>query len=243
MSDPAATPSSRSRTASLPGFVYLLLILSGPWAVLPYLGRASSLGFRSAIILASLAPLPALGLLPYNWLLLGLLLLAWNLAWGFSALVAFPMERSEPPASTFPRRLRQALAMAVAGAPMAVLLASLEQWLSDWLWSGFYPINASVDSISTELGAVWLGFGFLLFFSALQSSREKGPWTPTSLAGLILLVAGAHLVVNQVHLLLVTIPLHIACFFIPHIKVEWKSVPCVLQKSIIISPYSPKITI
>lgn len=207
MSESAATPMERSRPATLPGFVYILLILAGPWSILPYLGRAPTRGFRIALIMASLAPLPALVLLPYNWLLLGLALLAWNLSWGFSALVAFPIERAQPSASPLPRRLRQALAMAVAGAPMAVLLASLEQWISDRLWSGFYPINASVDSISTELGAVWLGFGFLLFFSALQASREKGPWTPASLAGLLLLVAGAHLVVNQVHLLLVTIPL------------------------------------
>ena len=90
---------------------------------------------------------------------------------------------------------------------MAVFLASMEQWLSDLLWSSYYPINASVDSISAELGVVWLNFGLLLFFSALQSSKEGETWSLSGLLGLILLTTGAHVFVNQIHLLLVTIPL------------------------------------
>lgn len=196
-----------ARPGSLPGFIHVLILLAGPWAALPYLDRASSRAFRACLALACLAPLPLVFFSPYNWLLIGLVLIAWNLAWGFAFLVALPPERPEPPSVPFPSRLKQATAMAAAGLPLAVLLASLEQWLSDVLWSSFYPVNSSVESISTELGAIWLGFGLLLFFSALHACRDQGPRDPAALARLILLVAGAHLAVNQVHLILVTIPL------------------------------------
>jgi tetratricopeptide (TPR) repeat protein len=191
---------------SPPGFAYLLSILVGPWALLPYLSRLPPV-FRYAIVLASLAPLPAAVFLPYNWLLLSVLLLAWNLAWGFSALVVVPLDRAAPSAVAPNRRLKTALALTVAGLPAAVLLASMEQWLSDLLWSGFYPVNASVDTISSDLGAVWFGFGLVLFFSALQSAKDGGPWKPSRLIALLLLVTGAHVFVYQLHLLLVAIPL------------------------------------
>lgn len=203
----AKTDTAPVRPGSLPGFVYVLVLMAGPWAALPYLSRTPSRGYRAALVLGSLAPLPLAFLSPYNWLLIGLVLFAWNLAWGFAILMGLPPERPDPPTVAFPSRLKQALGMAAAGLPLAVLLASLEQWISDLLWSSFYPVNSSVETISSELGAVWAGFGLLLFFSALHASRDQGPRDTASLARLILLVAGAHLAVNQVHLLLVTIPL------------------------------------
>lgn len=194
------------RLSSPPGFAYLLAILTGPWALLPYLRRLPA-GFRYALALASVAPLPAAVFLPYNWLLVSLLLIAWNLTWGFAALIVVPLERPEAPAVAPNRRLKTALALTVAGLPAAVLLASMEQWLSDLLWSGFYPVNASVDTISTDLGAVWFGFGLVLFFSALQASKDAGAWKPSRLLMLIGLVTGAHVFVYQLQLLLVAIPL------------------------------------
>ncbi len=199
--------SVREAARSLPGFVYVLILLGGPWAALPYLSRTESPWFRAALAAAALAPFPAVAFLPYNWLLLGLALAGWNVLWGIVVLACCPPDRPQSPSVPAPRRLKRSLGLALAGAPLAVLLTSLEQWLSDALWSSFYPVNASLDSISSELGAVWLGFGLLLFFSALQSTREQDSWSPTNLAGLILLVAGAHLVANQAHLLLVAIPL------------------------------------
>ena len=82
---------------------------------------------------------------------------------------------------------------------MAVFLASMEQLLSDFLWSNYYPVNASITSISQELVMVWLNFGFVLFFSALHVSKRERRWTLSSLASLILLVMGAHVFVNQLH--------------------------------------------
>lgn len=202
----STTSHSKSRHP-IPGQAYLLMFLGGPWAALPYLGGDVSPGFRAGIILASLAPLAAAALLPYNWLLIGLALLAWNVSWSLGALLAHPLERHSSSALPLPARLKRALALAVAGSPLAILLASLEQWISDLLWSGFYPVNSSLDSISTELGAVWLGIVLLLFFSALHASKEGVTWTPRSLAGLLGLVAAAHVLVGQAHLFLVTIPL------------------------------------
>ena len=60
----------RAAGTGLPGFVYILMALSGPWALLPYLGRFPSRVFRVLIILASVASLPAVALLPFNWLFL-----------------------------------------------------------------------------------------------------------------------------------------------------------------------------
>lgn len=204
---PQPTTQIRAAGASLPGFVYFLMILAGPWPFLPYLGRSPSRIFRALMALAALAPLPALAWLPFNWLFISILLIGWNLAWGFAAMIVIPMERPGPSGVPANRRLRTALALTLSALPMAVLLASMEQWLSDLLWSSYYPINASVDSISAELGVVWLNFGLLLFFSALQSSKEGEEWSLSGLVGLILLVTGAHVFVNQLHLLLVTIPL------------------------------------
>lgn len=202
-------PKTIVRTAGtgLPGYAYLLMVLGGPWPFLPFLARSPSRIFRFAMILAALAPLPAVALLPFNWLFISMLLAGWNLLWSFAAMVAMPLERTAASGLPVYRRLRTSLALAVAALPLAVFLASMEQWLSDLLWSSYYPINASVDSISAELGVVWLNFGLLLFFSALQSSKEGEAWSLSGLLGLILLATGAHVFVNQMHLLLITIPL------------------------------------
>ncbi len=193
--------------SGLPGFVYFLMLLGGPWPFLPYLGRARSGAFRILVGLAALAPLPALILLPFNWLFISLLLGGWNLIWSFAAMAALPIERGLPASVPVYRRLRVSLGLSIAALPVTVFLASMEQWLSDLLWSSYYPINASVDSISAELGVVWLNFGLLLYFSAMQSSKEGESWSLSGLIGLVLLVSGAHVFVNQLHLLLVTIPL------------------------------------
>ncbi len=207
MIKPSPQTAALPALKGLPGFAYFLMVLGGPWPFLPYLGRAPSRLFRVLMILAALAPFPAVAILPFNWLFVALLLAGWNLAWSLAAMAVMPLERG-PPAVVAPnRRFRTALGLTLAALPMAVLLASMEQWLSDLLWSGFYPVNASVDSISSELGVVWLNFGLLLFFSALQSSKEGESWSLSGLLGLVALVTGAHVVVNQLHLILVTIPL------------------------------------
>ncbi|MDQ3003257.1 MAG: hypothetical protein M3Y08_18610 [Fibrobacterota bacterium] len=199
--------ATRISAQGLPGFVYFLMVLAGPWPFLPFLNRSPSRLFRSLMIIAAIAPLPAVALLPFNWLFLSILLAVWNLLWSLAAMTVMPMERRAPSAVPAYRRLRTSLALALAALPMAVFLASMEQWLSDLLWSSYYPVNASVDSISAELGSVWLNFGLLLFFSALQSTKEGESWSLSGLLGLILLVTGAHVFVNQLYLLLITIPL------------------------------------
>jgi hypothetical protein len=192
---------------TVPPFAFLLALAAGPWSLLPWLGRARSRAYRIALLAASLAPLAAIALLPHNWLFLGLLLVAWNLAWSLSAIAALPMSRAARPAAPFSRRIRAALAITAAGAPPAVLLAGLQQWLSDWLWSAWYPVNSSVDSIPAEIGTAWIGFASLLFFSALHASRDTDLRAPRRLAALLLLVAAAYLFATQLHLLLVAIPL------------------------------------
>ncbi|MEO7426218.1 MAG: hypothetical protein ABI036_13605 [Fibrobacteria bacterium] len=204
---PQSLVSSPSGRGGVPGYVYFLMLLAGPWPFLPYLGQARSRIFRVLLGMAALAPLPALALLPFNWLFISILLIGWNLAWSFTAMVALPLQRGTASAVPAYRRWRLSLALTVAALPLTVFLASMEQWLSDLLWSSFYPINASVDSISSELGEVWLNFGMLLYFSAIQSSKEGDSWSLSGLIELVLLVTGAHVFVNQLHLLLVTIPL------------------------------------
>ena len=103
-------------------------------------------------------------------------------------MVVVPLERIGTTAAPTHNRLRKALALTLAALPLAVFLASMEQWLSDLLWSSYYPVNASVNSISEDLGVVWMNFGLLLFFSALQSTKEGDNWTLASLVKLILLV-------------------------------------------------------
>jgi tetratricopeptide (TPR) repeat protein len=192
---------------TLPRFVYFLMFMSGPWPMLPYLPGQPSWGFKLMLVMAALAPLPALIWLPYNWQFISIVLAVWNILWSVVTLFAIPTGRSLP-ATTLPlRRIRKALALAVAGLPLAVFLASMEQWLSDLLWSSYYPVNASVDSLSQDLGVVWLNFGFLLFFSALQATKDEEKWTLSGLVTLLLLVCGAHVFVDQLHYLLVTIPL------------------------------------
>lgn len=207
MIQPGPQPTAATAASGLPGFTYFLMVLGGPWACLPYLGRCPSRLFRVLLVTASLAPLPALTILPFNWLFIAMLLAGWNLAWSLTAMAILPLERGIPSQVPANRRLRTALAITAAALPLAVCLVSMEQWLSDQLWSSYYPVNASVDSISTELGAVWLNFGLLLFFSALQTSKDGESWSIPGLLGLTALVAFAHLVVQQAYLVLVTIPL------------------------------------
>lgn len=191
----------------LPPFAYFLSVLGGPAAFLPYLGRSPSRLFRVLLILAALAPIPAVAAMPFNWLFMGVFLGAWNLLWSLACMAVIPLERGAPGGIPLGRRLRTAFGLTLAALPVAVMLVGLEQWLSDRLWSSYYPVNASADSISTELGAVWLNFGLLLFFSALHASRTGESWNLKRLLGLIGLVAGAHLALDQVYMLLVTIPL------------------------------------
>ncbi len=207
MIKPGPAAPARLPSQGLPAFAYFLLVLGGPWAFLPFLNRAPSRLFRVLMILAALAPFPAVAVLPYNWQFVAMLLFGWNLAWSLACMAIMPLDRSAPGGPPVGRRLRTAIGLTLAALPLAVLLVGMEQWLSDQLWSSYYPVNASVDSISSELGAVWLNFGLLLFFSALHVSRAGEKWSLAGLLGLSALVAGAHLVVDQLHLLLVTIPL------------------------------------
>ncbi len=207
MSNPDSQPMVKLPQAGLPGFVYFLMFIAGPWPFLPYLNKIGSKVFKIILVLAALAPIPAVILLPYNWLFVAILLGIWNLVWSFIVLAVAPMGKGPPATHPAYRRLRKALALTVAGLPLAVFLASMEQWLSDLLWSSYYPVNASVDTISADLGVVWLNFGLLLFFSALQSSKEGDAWSLSGLVNLILLVTGAHVFVNQLYLMIVTIPL------------------------------------
>lgn len=197
----------KSSKPVLPGFIYFLIFIAGPWPCLPYFEKFSHKGFKTYLILGSLVPFLLMGLLPYNWLLITLLIGLVNLVSAVVIIVTHPFNRQITPGQTGPRRLRKALALAMASLPFAVFLASMEQWLSDFLWSSYYPVNASVNSISEELGFVWLNFAILLFFSALKTSKEQDAWSLTALVKLILLVMGAHVLVNQLNYFLMLIPL------------------------------------
>ncbi len=206
------SPSPRRETTlidqpGIPGFVYVLLLVGGPWPLLPYLQRAPSRLLRVILALASFAPFALIAALPGNWLLVAICLGAWNLLWSVGIMALVPLERGAPSALPPSRRIRLAIALTAAGLPAAVLLASMEQWLSDFLWSSYYPVNASVDTISADLGMVWMNFTLLLFFSTLYASRYGDAWNLPALSRLLLLVTGAHVVVNQLQMVLVTIPL------------------------------------
>ena len=78
MIKPGPRAPTRLAPAGLPGFAYFLMVLGGPWAFLPYLGRSPSRLFALLMALAALAPFPAVALLPFNWLFLALLLIAYT---------------------------------------------------------------------------------------------------------------------------------------------------------------------
>ncbi len=192
---------------NLPGFVYFLSLFGGPWPLLPFLHLIPLKILRFAILISSPLPFLLVWFLPGNGLLIAILLGIWNLTWTGILFGNMPIERGHPGDAHPFHRLRRALALAFAALPFAVFLASMEQLLSDYLWSNYYPVNASISSISQELALVWINFGFVLFFSALHVSKKEQPWTLASLVSLILLVMGAHVFVNQLHLIGVIIPL------------------------------------
>ncbi len=197
--------SSASPRAVLPRFVGFLVLLGGSWTAVPFMTSAFPRAMRLGFLLAGLPPYLLLALSPVWWIPL-----AGFLAWNFPFFLYLTARHSAPRPKGSHRRLdtaRIAVALTLAGAPFGVMWSALEQWLADALWSQYYPVNASLDGISTGLGLVWSTLVVLLFFSSLKlAKRGRAPSLPV-FASFCLLVFCTHLVLYQLFLITVVIPL------------------------------------
>ncbi len=188
----------------LPRFASLLALLGGPWAALFFMGTEFSRRMKRIFLLGGLPPYLLLIWSPAWWLPPAGYLF-WNLPF-FLYLIA----RHSGPRQPHPQRrintLRIAAAVTLAAAPPALMWAAWEQWLADALWSRYYPVNASLEGISTGLGVAWTSLILLVFFCALPLARfGKAPTVP-GFAGFCLLAFTTHMVIYQLFLIAVVVP-------------------------------------
>ncbi len=199
--------SSVQEHKRLPGFIYILALLGGPIALWPFLKNFPTRTSRLIILIAGLFPFLVPALTSFNWLFLFIVISLSNIIVTIVLVWRFSFARSELSPLNISSRLRLALAMALASLPIAVLCVSMEQWLADALWSNYYPINASLNTLYLDLGSVWLNFALLFFFSALQVLPDHKSISLGHLSFVILGVFVSHLLASQLYLVLVTIPL------------------------------------
>ena len=194
---------------TIPGFVYPLLFVAGPLPLWPF-ARSLSTFTRVGIF-----PFPYLMfalpfLLSWNWLLLASTLAAGNGLFALLFSLLHPPYRMAASDSLKPvksgNRFRESLSMIVCGLPFGLILVSVEQWLTDVLWSGFYPVNASIESISYEVGSAWMLFAAVFAFTAFYVSSGVGTVTPVRVLKLLLGTFLAYCAVHQLYLLIVAIP-------------------------------------
>ncbi len=206
MAAAATNPEETATDHGLPGFVYPLMFLGGSLPLWPFLARLRSRWLRAVVLGLPLVEFLLPVTLPWNWLLVAPTLIA--LQAGFAVLFLLfipPLRRARPPGGAG-ERLRRGLALAAAGLPFGLILVGMEQWLTDALWSSYYPVNSSIDSISQEVGAAWVLFAVVLAFSAFHVSPWLRPATPLRVLRLLFWTFAAYLVVHQLYLVLVAIP-------------------------------------
>mgnify|MGYP003335538153 FL=1 len=188
-----------------------MLFLGGALPLWPY---AASLSLLWRIIVLSW-PLLILGLpfvVSWNWLLIAPVLAGVNVLFAllfstFSPRVR-PVERLHSQ-MTFGERIRTGLGVALCGLPFAWILVGLEQWLSDALWSVYFPVNSSLDSIAYEIRSSWMLFAVVFGFTALYARPPGSEKDSTSPGWILKLLVGTfvvYLILHQLYLLLIAIP-------------------------------------
>ncbi len=203
----AEAPSQAGR--NIPGFVYPLLFLGGGLPLWPFAARLRSPALRVLVFLMPIVVFGAPLILPWNWLLVSPAMVGANAVFAMLFLLFHPPRRSPPRGEGrvgASERFRKGLALAVGGLPFGLILAGMEQWLTDALWSGYYPVNASLDSISREVGAAWVLFALVLTFTSFHVSPWLRPVTPTRVLRLLLWTFAGYLFAHQLYLVLVAIP-------------------------------------
>jgi hypothetical protein len=205
-----ALPSRELRR--VPAFVYPLLFVAGALPLWPFVLRLPrALRFWVFVLPFLVLALPFV--LPGNWLLLAPVMMGMNGMFAALFLVLQGPERENiavrfgtPEYFTAGHRLRASVGITLCGLPFGLILVSMEQWLTDALWSVFYPVNASIDSISHEIVAAWVLFTLVFAFTAFYVSPALRPVTPVRILRLLMGTFLAYLIVHQLYLLLVAIP-------------------------------------
>ena len=141
--------------------------------------------------------------------MLALIMLGCNAVFALGFLIFHPPKRGEPVPIRLGDRIRKALGLAACGIPFGLILVGLELWITDVLWSSYYPVNASLYSISGELVSSWLLFVFVFAITAFHVA----PWipddegiSPARVLHLLFWTFLAYLMVHQTFFLLVVVP-------------------------------------
>ncbi len=205
----AEQPVQTRGAGDIPAYVYPLLFVAGALPLWPFARRLP----RSARAWVFALPPAVLALpfvLPGNWLLLAPLMMGVNLVFALLFLALSVSHREDAAMrsefSGIGHRFRASLGIALCGVPFGLILVSVEQWLTDAWWSAYYPVNASIDSISHEIAAAWMLFTLVFAFTAFYVSPVARPITPLRVLKLLMGTFAAYLVVHQLYLLLVAIP-------------------------------------
>lgn len=190
----------------IPGWVYALTFIGGSATTLPWLGAFASGFARVAVVLHASMPWVLLGFAPINWLFLAVFWLAWNGLFGIVLLAFKPPLRQ--PSAALPRSgsLKRGIGAALALTPMGCMLVALERWLADAIWSGLYPVNASLETLSLEVIVLWQNFALLLLFAGLHAARAGAALTPSRLLFLLGVVFGGYFLMTQAYMGLMAIP-------------------------------------
>ncbi len=201
---PSSTAMASDKTP--PGWVYALLFLGGSLILWPWLDCWRKGWVRLLLVLHALVPWAMPWFLPLNWLFVAVFWLVWNGGFGLALLAIKPPSRLPLPTAPKAAWLRRGLGAALAVLPLGFVLVALEQWVSDSLWSSFYPVNASLESISFEVLALWQNFALLLIFAGVHGARSGDDFTPVRLLKLLLIAFAGYFLASQAYLGLMAIP-------------------------------------
>jgi len=161
---------------------------------------------RVGVLAHAVLPFVFASLLPFNWLFLAVFWVVWNGSFAFLFLFVKSPLRFSPPKISRWLAARRGLAAALVMVPMGCVLVALQQWVADFLWSGYYPVNASLSSISFEVLILWENFAVILVITAIHAGASGRTFTPARLCFLLGLTFAGYFVASQAFLGLMAIP-------------------------------------
>jgi hypothetical protein len=200
-------PSAKvSRPMNPPGWAYALTFVGGSMTLLPWLNAFKTKMGRMAFLAHAVLPWVLPWVVPINWLFVVVFWLVWNGVFGLLFLTLKPPLRQvglHLPRITW---LKRGIGAALAVLPMGCMLVALERWAADAIWSGLYPVNASLDTISFEVFALWQHFALLLLFTGVQAARTGESLTPARLLALLGFTFTGYFLINQAYMGMMAIP-------------------------------------
>jgi hypothetical protein len=189
-----------------PGWAYPLVFIGGSILLLPWLRCWLKRSAQAGVVFHAALPWVLPWVVSINWLFIAVFWLAWNGVFGFLFLVFKPPLRHVETYDSRIKWVKRGLGAALALLPFGCMLVALEQYVADGWWSGFYPVNASLDSISFEVLTLWQNFGLLLLFVCLHAARTCEVFTPTRLLVLLGFSFTSYFIASQLYLGLMAIP-------------------------------------